>query len=134
MYLVRAPRKKTDRSVGRSLDKYEYIIIIIIIVKFDANDSHPIQRSMTMTYMYNNRGVGTGGQGGGRPPKKLGRGRRPPPKRKNTERRRKMTKVHCAPPEALGAPRPKGKAEEKTTVLKTEGATLYKYVYMFNGI
>ena len=28
MYLVRAPCKKTDRSVGMSLDKYEYIIII----------------------------------------------------------------------------------------------------------
>ena len=32
MYLVRAPCKKTDRSVGMSLDKYEYIIIIIIII------------------------------------------------------------------------------------------------------
>ena len=31
MYLVRAPCKKTDRSVGMSLDKYEYIIIIIIM-------------------------------------------------------------------------------------------------------
>ena len=30
MYLVRAPCKKTDRSVGMSLDKYEYIIIIIL--------------------------------------------------------------------------------------------------------
>ena len=29
MYLVRAPCKKTDRSVGMSLDKYEYIMIII---------------------------------------------------------------------------------------------------------
>ena len=39
-----------------------------------------------------------GGQGGGRPPKKIGTGAAPPlPKRKNTERRRKMTKVHCAP-------------------------------------
>ena len=28
MYLVRAPCKKTDRSVGMSLDKYEYIIIL----------------------------------------------------------------------------------------------------------
>ena len=27
MYLVRAPCKKTDWSVGMSLDKYEYIII-----------------------------------------------------------------------------------------------------------
>ena len=33
MYLVRAPCKKTDRSVGMSLDKYEYIIIITIISK-----------------------------------------------------------------------------------------------------
>ena len=39
------------------------------------------------------------------PPKKIGTGAAPPPKRKNTERRRKMTKVHCALPEALGAPR-----------------------------
>ena len=45
-----------------------------------------------------------GGRGGGRPSKKIGTGAAPP-QTKNTERRRKMTKVHCAPPEALGAPR-----------------------------
>ena len=33
MYLVGAPCKKTDRSVGISLDKYEYIIMIIINLK-----------------------------------------------------------------------------------------------------
>ena len=77
------------------------------------------------------RGVGTGGRGGQPPPKKLGRGGAPP-KRKNTERRRKNDE--SALRTARSARRAKGKAEEKTTILKMEGATLYKYVYMFNGI
>ena len=49
------------------------------------------------------RGVGTGGQGGRPPPQKnWDGGGAPLPKRKNTERRRKMTKVHCAPKKSYG--------------------------------
>ena len=74
-----------------------------------------------------------GGQGGGHPPpkKKIGTGAAPPPTKKHRNAQKNDESALRA---ARIARRTKGKAEEKTTVLKTEGATLYKYVYMFNGI
>ena len=54
MYLVRAPCKKTDRSVAMYLDKYEYIIIIITTIvgeSADAEVQNVVYRYMYM-YMY----------------------------------------------------------------------------------
>ena len=54
MYLVRAPCKKTDRSVGMSLDKYEYIIIIIIIIN---NNNNVLWDSRLHIYMYSDTNI-----------------------------------------------------------------------------
>ena len=67
------------------------------------------------------RGVGTGGGQGAAAPKKIGTGAAPP----QTKKHRKAQKNdESALRAARSARRAKGKAEEKTTVLKTEGATL----------
>ena len=79
----------------------------------DERSAHALTSSLLKEAADKKSGASAqGGRGGGRPPKKIGTGAAPP-KRKNTERRRKMTKVHCAPPEALGAPRPRARLKKK---------------------